>query len=135
MQVLVVQKAKRQGLCHPRRASTFQFPQKHTHKQSAVCLVDESKLSASVGKFVDRFRKQPLPIDIPAIKSDRVTVSSWSIIRTFLKREPRFRKLSRRQQLNVLRLGMQYKKTTVRSMQDKVDELFKKWSLVKINGP
>ncbi|MBA2941390.1 hypothetical protein HZF08_24210 [Paenibacillus sp. CGMCC 1.16610] len=127
MHLLVVQKSKKdKGYVVVDGHHHLNFLKKHTHKQSVVCLVDESKLSTSVGKFMDRFRKQPLPYDLPAIKSDRVTVSSWSIIRTFLKREPRFRKLSRRQQLKVLRLGMQYKKTTVRSMQEKVDELFKK---------
>ncbi|MDR6879817.1 hypothetical protein J2X61_001564 [Bacillus sp. 3255] len=126
MHLLVVQKSKKaKGYVILDGQQHFNFLKKHTKKQSAVCLVDESKLSEKVGNFVNRFRRRTLPYEIPPIKSDRVTVSSWSIIRAFLKREPRFRKLSRREQLKVLRLGMQYKKTTVRSMQIKVDELLR----------
>ncbi|NOV02161.1 hypothetical protein [Paenibacillus planticolens] len=127
MHLLVVQKSRKaKGYVILDGHHHFHFLKKHTSKQTAVCLVDESKLSAGIGKFVQQFRKRSLPYDVPAIRPDRVTVSSWSIIRTFMKREPRFRSLSRRQQLKVLRLGMQYKKTTVRSMQAKVDELLKK---------
>lgn len=127
MHLMVVQKSKKaKGYVILDGHHHYNFLKKHTNKQTAVCLVDESKMSAGLGKLVNQFRKRPLPYDVPDIRSDRVTVSSWSIIRTFLKREPRFRNLSRRQQLKVLRLGMQYKKTTVRSMQAKVDELLKK---------
>jgi hypothetical protein len=127
MHLLIVRKSKKaggytivNGLQH------FEYLKKHTNKKFAACLVDESRLSAGLGSvadLVDRMRKRKLPCDIPYTRTDRIAVNSWSIIRAFLKREPRFRKLSRRQQLKVLRLGIQYRKTTVQSMQAKVDDL------------
>lgn len=56
------------------------------------------------------------------MKPDRITVNRLSIIRSFLKKEPRFKHLSRTQQMKVIRLGLQYKKTTMLSMRAKVDE-------------
>ncbi|SDM79953.1 hypothetical protein SAMN04487897_10182 [Paenibacillus sp. yr247] len=127
MHLLVVRKSRKEGgYIIQGGHQHFDFLKKHTNKSSAVCLVDESKISASVGKILDRFRKRQLPYDVPYLKPDRIAVNSWSIIRTFLKREPRFRRLSRRQQLKVLRLGIQYRKTTMLSMQAKVEDLLKK---------
>jgi hypothetical protein len=127
MHLLVVRKSKKEGgYLILDGHHHFDFLKKHTNKNYAVCLVDESKISASVGSLVHRFRKRQLPYDVPYIRPDRIAINSWSIIRTFLKREPRFRMLSYRQQLKVLRLGIQYKRTTVLSMQAKVDDLLKK---------
>jgi hypothetical protein len=127
MHLLVVRKSRKEG-CYIILSGHhhFDYLKKHTNKNCAVCLVDESKISASVGALVHHFRKRKLPYDVPYIKSDRIAINSWSIIRTFLKQEHRFRRLSRRQQLKVLRLGIQYRKTTVQSMQAKVEELLKK---------
>lgn len=127
MHILIVRKSRKDGgYIIQDGHHHFDFLKKHTKKNSAVCLVDESKFSASMGNLVNRFRKRQLPYDVPDIKPDRIAVNSWAIIRTFLKREPRFRRLSRRQQLKVLRLGIQYRKTTVQSMQAKVEDLLKK---------
>jgi hypothetical protein len=127
MHLLVVRKSRKEGgYIILGGHHHFDFLKKHTNKNSAVCLVDESKISANFGKLVNRFRKRQLPYEVPYIRQDRIASNSWSIIRTFLKREPRFRRLSRRQQLKVLRLGIQYKKTTVLSMQAKVEDLLKK---------
>jgi hypothetical protein len=127
MHLLVVRKSRIEGgyiILDGHRH--FDFLKKHTNKNYAVCLLDESKISASVGSLVHRFRKRQLPYDVPYIRPDRIAINSWSIIRTFLKQEPRFRMLSHRQQLKVLRLGIQYRRTTVQSMKAKVDDLFKK---------
>jgi hypothetical protein len=127
MHLLVVRKSRKDGgYIILDGHHHFDFLKKHTNKKCAVCLVDESKISESVGSFVHQFRKRQLPYDVPYIRSDRIAIKSWTIIRTFLKREPRFRMLSRRQQLKVLRLGIQYRRTTVLSMQAKVDDLLKK---------
>lgn len=127
MHILIVRKSKKDGGYMIQDGHHhFDFLKKHTNKNRAVCLVDESKISESFGKLVNRFRKRQLPYEVPYLKPDRIAVNSWSIIRTFLKREPRFRRLSRRQQLKVLRLGIQYRKTTVQSMQAKVEEILKK---------
>jgi hypothetical protein len=55
------------------------------------------------------------------IKDLKKSYRGASIIRAFLKQEPRFRMLSHRKQLKVLRLGIQYRRTTVQSMKAKVD--------------
>jgi hypothetical protein len=127
MHLLVVRKSRKEGgYIILDGHHHFDFLKKHTNKNYAVCLVDESKILASVGSLVHRFRKRQLPYDVPYIKPDRIAINSWSIIRNFLKREPRFRMLSIKQQLKVLRLGFQYRRTTMLSMQAKVDDLLKK---------
>jgi hypothetical protein len=127
MHLLVVRKSRKEGgYIILDGHHNFDFLKKHTNKNCAVCLVDESKISASIGSLVHHFRRRQLPYDVPYIRPDRVAINSLSIIRTFLKREPRFRMLSHRQQLKVLRLGIQYRRTTVLSMLAKVDDLLKR---------
>jgi hypothetical protein len=127
MHLLVVRKSRKEGgYIILDGHHHFDFLKKHTNKNCAVCLVDENKISASISSLLPRFRKRQLPYEVPNIKPDRISINSWSIIRTFLKREPRFRKLSHRQQLKVLRLGIQYRRTTVLSMQAKIDDLLKR---------
>jgi hypothetical protein len=127
MHLMVVRKSRKEGgYIILDGHHHFDFLKKHTNKNCAVCLVDENKISASISSLLHRFRKRQLPYEVPNIKPDRISINSWSIIRTFLKREPRFRKLSHRQQLKVLRLGIQYRRTTFMSMQAKVDDLLKK---------
>ncbi|MEF3305849.1 hypothetical protein [Paenibacillus sp. GYB003] len=53
----------------------------------------------------------------------RTVPAGWSVVRSFLKREPRFARLSRVQQLQVLLLGIRYRKTVVCAMKAKVEEL------------
>jgi hypothetical protein len=127
MHLLIVRRSKKEGgYIILDGHHHFDFLKKHTNKNCAVCLVDESKISASLGSLVQRFRRRQLPYDVPYIRPERIAINSWSIIRKFLKREPRFRMLSKRQQLKVLGLGIQYRKTTVLSMQAKVDDLLKR---------
>lgn len=127
MQVLIVRKSRKEGgYIIVSGANHYDYMKKHTRKKTAPCLVDESKASSSVAAFISRFHKRKLPYDLPFIKSDRLAPNSWSIIRTFMKQEPRFKQLTRSQQIKVLRLGLQYKKTTISSMKGKVDALLKK---------
>ncbi len=106
--------------------SHYEYLRKHTKKIAAPCLVDESNVSARIHSLVQRFRKRNLPYDIPLVKRERTPAASWSIIRRFLRQEPRFSQLTRKQQIKVLRLGLQYKKTTVASMKATVDDMTKK---------
>ncbi len=127
MQLLIVQKSKKDGgYIIQDGHHHFAFLKKHTNKNRAVCIVDESKISANFGNLVNRFRKRQLPYEVPYLKPNRFEINSWTIIRNFLKQEPRFRMLSRRQQLKVIRLGIQYRKTTVQSMQAKVEDILKR---------
>lgn len=124
MHLMVVRKSRREGGYVVLSGNNhLEYLRKHTKKASAPCLIDESKASAKWNDWVHRVRKRKLPYEVPHIKRDRTPVGSWSIIRRFLKQEPRFKSLSRREQAKVLRLGLQYKKTTVRSMRAMVDDL------------
>ncbi|WP_313998056.1 hypothetical protein [uncultured Paenibacillus sp.] len=127
MHVLVVRKSRKQGgYLIVSGVNNYEYIRKHTKKKTVPCLVDESKAASSFAAFMSSFRKRKLPYDVPWIKKDRVAPGSWSIIRTFMKQEPRFRQLTRNQQIKVLRLGLQYKKTTISSMKAKVDVWVKK---------
>lgn len=99
----------------------YDFLRKHTKNAVAPCLIDESKASARLSSLVHRLRKPNLPYEAPRIQRERTSANSWSIIRKFMRQEPRFRQLSRTQQLKVLRLALQYRKTTIQSMKSKVD--------------
>jgi hypothetical protein len=127
MHLLVVRKSRKEGgYIIVSGNNHFEFLKHHTNKSFAPCLVDESNALSSLTSLYYRFRKQKLPYDVPFLKSDKIALDSWSIIRSFLKQEPQFRRLSRKQQIHVIRLGLQYKKTTVSSMKAKVHDLLKK---------
>ncbi|WP_337100167.1 hypothetical protein [Paenibacillus sp. YIM B09110] len=126
MHMLIVRKSKSEGgYIVVSGHSNLDYLKKHTKKINAACLVDESKVSSRLFPFMEHFRKQKLIDQVPPIKPERFVGSSWLIIKRFLKQDPRFKNLSRSQQIKVLRLGLQYKKTTISSMRAKVDELLK----------
>lgn len=114
MQLLVVRRSRKdRGFFVIGGNHHFEYFKRHTNRSMVPCLVDESKASSALSSLLYLLRKQ------------KVVPNSWSIIRTFLKQEPRFRRLSRSQQLSVLRLGLQYKRTTLSSMKAKVDSFYK----------
>ncbi|TJY43980.1 hypothetical protein E5161_00860 [Cohnella pontilimi] len=126
MHLMIVRKSRKQGgYVIVSGHHHYDFLQKHTNRKTAPCLVDETKASSRLTSLLHLIRKRKLPYDVPYIRRERTPVPSWSIIRRFMKQEPRFRNLSRRQQIKVLRLGIQYKKTTVLSMKAKVDDILK----------
>lgn len=115
MHLIAVKKNKRNGNYiilsgHDR----YEYFRKHTNKKYVPCIVDESKVSSGVKSLIDRF---------PEISSEQLVPTSLSIIRAYLKQDPRFSKLSYHQQLKVLLLAIRYKKTVIRSMKAKADEL------------
>ncbi len=83
----------------------------------APCIVDES--TSFFTSWIHRIRHKQSLDDYPMVPK------SWSIVKSFLKQEPRFENLSRTQQLKVLILAVRYKKTVVSSMKKKVDEMVK----------
>ncbi|KIL35056.1 hypothetical protein SD71_15460 [Cohnella kolymensis] len=124
LHLMIVRKSRKEGgYVIVSGNNHFEYLKKHTKKNVAPCLVDESKVSSGLASLLHRIRKRKLPYAVPYLKRERVAASSWSIIRAFLKQDSRFRHLSRRQQIRVLRLALQYKKTTLLSMKAKVDEL------------
>ena len=127
MQLLIVQRSKKNGdYIIQDGHQHFAFIKKHTNKNKVVCLVDERRISTKFGNLVHRFRKRQLPFEFSFLQPNRFETNSWTIIRKFINQEPRFRLLSRRQQLKIIRLGIQYKKTTVQSMQAKVADILKR---------
>ncbi|MFD1955568.1 hypothetical protein ACFSL6_15685 [Paenibacillus thailandensis] len=129
MHLLIVRKSRKHGgYVVVGGQNHYEYFKQHTKKKTVPCLVDESKAAASFGFFANRFRlrgnsSQP---DIPHLNRDRTPAKSLSIIRAFLNQQPRFKQLSRRQQFKVIRLGLQYKKTTVKSMNEMVDGFLRK---------
>jgi len=106
--------------------NNFEFLKNHTKKKFAPCLVAESKASESFSSIVHRFRKRKLPFDLPPNKVDKINAASWSIINSFLKKEPRFKQLPLNQQIRIIWIALRYKKATLLAMRKKVDQLLKK---------
>jgi hypothetical protein len=122
MHLLIVRKSRKEGgYVLVSGGHHLEYLVRHTKKGVAPCLVDESKASSSLSALLYRLRKLASP-ERTARKNGR------SIVRSFMKQEPRFRQLSRSEQLKVLRLGLQYKKTTVAAMKARVNELLAKKS-------
>jgi hypothetical protein len=96
----------------------FESLKKHTKNIYAPCIVDKSTSSGILAWFHRLRNKQPLD-DFPMMPT------SWSIVRSFLKQEPRFKHLSRSQQIRVLLLAVRYKKTVMYSMKTTVDDILR----------
>ncbi|MFC4099167.1 hypothetical protein [Paenibacillus xanthanilyticus] len=129
MQLLVVRKSRKDGGYVILSGNThLDYYKRFTKKNAVPCLVDEGTLATAWAALVNRYRKRQRPQELPHANgnADRIAGSGLSIVRSYLKQDARFKKLSRREQLRVLRLGWQYKKTTIRAMKAKVDELMKK---------
>ncbi|TYP72032.1 hypothetical protein [Paenibacillus methanolicus] len=127
MQLLVVRKSRKDGGYVILSGNThLDYYKRFTKKNAVPCLVDEGKIATAWAALVDRYRKRHRPQDLPYANADRIAGNGLAIIRSYLKQDARFKKLSRREQLRVLRLGWQYKKTTIRAMKAKVDELMKR---------
>jgi hypothetical protein len=114
MQLLVVRRNRRDGTYSLLYGRTrYDYLVTHTKKSSAPCLVDESPARSIISSYGTRLRQ--LIRHAPAL----------SIIRTFMREEPRFRQLTRRQQFQVLLLAIRYRETVVSTMIAKVDHMKK----------
>ncbi|MED2970748.1 hypothetical protein P4361_00480 [Fictibacillus sp. B-59209] len=118
MHVLVVQKSKKDGhYVVVSGQDRLDYLKKHTKNKYAPCIVDEP---SSLKTWLTRLSgRQPID-DFP------MHPKSWSIVRSFLTKEPRFKKLSRPQQIKVLLLAVRYKKTVIASMQNRVSQILNK---------
>jgi hypothetical protein len=126
MHLLIVQKNRKGGTYTILTGcDRYDYLRKHTKRTHAPCLVDAQRSLLRLPSWLPRLPKRKLPYPVPSVQPSRIQDGSWSIIRTFMKQEPRFRSLSRRQQLQVLLLGIRYKRTTIRSMKSKVDDILK----------
>lgn len=118
MFVLVVKKQKDDCYIIVSGEDRFESLKKHTKNIYAPCIVDKSDSSKIPSWFHRLRKKQPLD-DFPLMPV------SWSIVRSFLKQEPRFRNLSRSEQIRVLRIAARYKKTVIYTMKTTVDDIIK----------
>ncbi|MCZ8514179.1 hypothetical protein O9H85_17445 [Paenibacillus filicis] len=126
MHLMIVRKSKKEGgYVIVSGNNHYEYLKNHTKKALAPCLVDESKAASGLSSLLYRFRKRKLPYDLKFLKPERWNDNSWTIIRSFLRQEPRFRRLSRKQQVRVIWLGLRYKRTTVGSMKARVDQFIK----------
>ncbi|MGO4888207.1 hypothetical protein ACJ2A9_10655 [Anaerobacillus sp. MEB173] len=119
MNILVVKKNRKDGSYSILSGlERFEYLRKYTKHVYAPCIVDDS-FSTGLKSWLNRIRnKQPLD-DFP------MAPKSWSIFRSFLKKEPRFKNLSRVQQLKVLILAIRYKRTVISSMQTMVNQMIR----------
>jgi hypothetical protein len=120
MFVLVVKKNRKDGsYVIVSGQDRFESLKKHTKNIYAPCIVDKSSSTTGMISWIQRLRnKQPLD-DFPLMPD------SWSIVRSFLKQEPRFKHLSRSDQIRVLLLAARYKKTVIYSMKTTVNEILR----------
>jgi hypothetical protein len=101
----------------------YEYLLKHTNNKYAPCIVDESKEPPEAKSKFRQLRNRSFLHNVPLINPNRMVPKRWSIVRAFLKEEPRFKHLSRNQQLKVLLLGIRYKRTAILSMKAKVNEM------------
>ena len=121
MYVLVVKKNRKDGsYILVSGQERFETLKKHTKNIYAPCIVDKSVSTGMISWFyrLRLWNKQPID-DFPLMPT------SWLIVRSFLKQEPRFQNLSRSEQIRVLRIAACYKKTVIYTMKKTVDEILR----------
>ncbi|MDF2713159.1 MAG: hypothetical protein K0R28_84 [Paenibacillus sp.] len=100
----------------------YEHMRNHTTKMYAPCIVEENRNAADMKVWFHRLlARHPVVAELPQTEP-----AGWSVIRSFLRREPRFSHLSRIQQMKVLIMGVRYKKTVVRAMKARVEEMMSK---------
>lgn len=103
----------------------YEYLSKHTNKKYAPCIIEDRETATELNSWMYRLRNRRLLSFFPNIDQKRMTPAGLSIIRSFLKQEPRFRQLSVSQQIKVLMIAVRYKKTMIGSMRMMVDDLLK----------
>lgn len=119
MYVLVVKKNRKDGsYILVSGQERFETLKKHTKHIYAPCIVDKSDSPGMISWFYRLRKKQPLD-DFPLMPT------SWSIVRSFLRQEPRFQHLSRSEQIRVMSLAVRYKKTVILTMKKTVEDILR----------
>ncbi|WP_308639404.1 hypothetical protein [Paenibacillus silvisoli] len=100
----------------------YEYLRNHTRKATAPCIVDETRLGAGLQSLLDRFtRKKPPAALRGSAALKRLTPASWAIVRGYLKSDPQFKQLSRKQQMQVLSLAIRHKRVVIAAMKAKAD--------------
>ncbi|TFE19489.1 hypothetical protein [Cohnella luojiensis] len=101
----------------------YEFLIRHTKKKYAPCIVDESGAMPDIRGWLDRARNLKLLEHFPRFRTAKIEPAGSKIIRSFLRQEPRFARLSHAQKIKVLIQGIRYKRTVVDSMRSLVEEM------------
>lgn len=127
MHLLAVRRDKKSGNYTLIGGQTrYEHLRKHTTKKYAPCIIDTSSSDEEASTWWKRWGRRRSGTELkhlPHLQLGRLTPASWSVIRSFLRREPRFTQLTRGQQLKVLLMGVRYKQTTIQAMRASVDEM------------
>jgi hypothetical protein len=126
MHILVVKKDKDGNFIIISGNDRYDYLQKHTKNKFAPCIIDENKLSTEFKYWIHRVFNLEIHEKERKDLFDKISPKSVSIIRGFIKEDPRFKNLSRLEKTKVLILALRYKKTVITSMKLKVDECLKK---------
>ncbi|MFD1356556.1 hypothetical protein ACFQ4X_01495 [Fictibacillus halophilus] len=126
MHILVVKKDKDGSFTIISGNDRFEYLQKHTKTKYAPCIIDESRFTAELKYWYYRVFNPKNSEKNNKHESWYLNPKSVSILRSFLKEEPRFKRLSHIQKTKILILAMRYKKTVISSMKLKVDECLSK---------
>jgi len=112
LHLIVVRRNRRDGSYSLLLGRTrYDYLLSHTKKLAAPCLVEESPPRLSFRDFGRRVR----------VMIDRAP--ALSIIRALRRADPRFSRLSRRQQFRVLLLAIRYRETVVAAMIAAIDRM------------
>ncbi|WP_226037888.1 hypothetical protein [Aquibacillus saliphilus] len=113
MHLMVVRKNKDGHYTVLSGLSRFEYLRTHADKKYVPCIVDRRKgltAKALVNHLNNKF-----------YSDENSIVQSWSIIKSFISKEPHFNRLSLAQQLKVIFLGIRYKRTVISAMKNKVN--------------
>ncbi|RZT23996.1 MULTISPECIES: hypothetical protein [Fictibacillus] len=126
MHILVVKKEKDGTYTIISGNDRYEYLQKHTKNKCAPCIIDENKLSTELKYLFCRIFNVNKQEKENKDFFNKLSPKSISIIRNFLKEEPRFKSLSRVEKTKILILAIRYKKTVITAMKLKVDECLEK---------
>ncbi len=121
MHMLVVQRDKEDGFSIISGNDRYEFLTKHTKNKYALCMVDENPRKTDMKNWLQNLRGEGKKQDKKFIK--KMSPAALSIIKRFVKENPRFRELPLSKQLKVLLLAVRYKKTVITLMKSKVTDL------------
>ncbi|WP_137790399.1 hypothetical protein [Bacillus sp. E(2018)] len=121
MHMLVVKRDKKKGFSIISGNDRYDYLVKHTKSKYALCMIDEHPRKTDIRNWLQSFRGLEKKEQVKSFNKSNPT--ALSIIKCFVKENPRYYKLSLRNRLAVLLLAVRYKKTVIRSMQTKVDDI------------
>ncbi|MQR97352.1 hypothetical protein [Fictibacillus phosphorivorans] len=121
MHMLVVKKDKKNEFSIISGNDRYEYLKKHTKTNYALCMIDEHPTKTGIKNWLQRMKG--IKKKEQEKNESKVSQTTLSIIKCFVKEEPRYHDLSLSKRLKVLLLAVRYKKTVIGSMKAKVDDL------------